>query len=70
MLAIEVCRATSSACRGARITGSTSARTDDIRAIRLFQDAAGWTPHYTDSGADAGFEPVCLGPSYIPPAGA
>jgi 1,2-dihydroxy-3-keto-5-methylthiopentene dioxygenase len=42
----------------------------DIRAIRLFQDAAGWTPRYTDSGADAGFEPVCLGPSYIPLAGA
>ena len=38
----------------------------DIRAIRLFQDAAGWTPRYTDSGADARFEPVCLGPSYIP----
>ena len=38
----------------------------DIRAIRLFQDASGWTPHYTDSGVDARFEPVCLGPSYIP----
>jgi 1,2-dihydroxy-3-keto-5-methylthiopentene dioxygenase len=38
----------------------------DIRAIRLFQDASGWTPRYTESGADARFEPVCLGPSYIP----
>ena len=37
-----------------------------IRAIRLFQDVSGWTPHYTDSGVDGGFEPVCLGPSYIP----
>lgn len=36
-----------------------------IRAIRLFQDPAGWTPHYTDSGIDKGFEPVCFGPSYV-----
>jgi 1,2-dihydroxy-3-keto-5-methylthiopentene dioxygenase len=38
-----------------------------IRAIRLFQDPSGWTPHYTESGADRGFEPVCFGPSYIAP---
>src|SRR3984957_11046455 len=37
-----------------------------IRAIRLFQDPAGWTPHYTASGADRGYEPVCFGPVYIP----
>ncbi len=37
-----------------------------IRAIRLFQDPTGWTPHYTDSGVDRRFEPVCLGPAYIP----
>ena len=36
-----------------------------IRAIRLFQDPAGWTPRYTESGADKGFEPVCLGPSHL-----
>lgn len=36
-----------------------------IRAIRLFQDVSGWTPHYTDSGVDKGFEPVCFGPSYV-----
>ena len=36
-----------------------------IRAIRLFQDASGWTPHYTDSGVDANFQPVCFGPSYV-----
>jgi 1,2-dihydroxy-3-keto-5-methylthiopentene dioxygenase len=36
-----------------------------IRAIRLFQDASGWTPHYTDSGIDAGFQPVCFGPSFV-----
>jgi 1,2-dihydroxy-3-keto-5-methylthiopentene dioxygenase len=38
-----------------------------IRAIRLFQDTSGWTPHYTESGADRGYEPVCFGPSYIAP---
>jgi len=40
-----------------------------IRAIRLFQDTAGWTPHYTGSGVDRGFEPVCFGFAYFPPAG-
>ncbi|MGH8570464.1 MAG: 1,2-dihydroxy-3-keto-5-methylthiopentene dioxygenase, partial [Gammaproteobacteria bacterium] len=38
----------------------------NIRAIRLFQDKAGWTPHYTNSGTDQGFQPICLGPTYIP----
>lgn len=38
----------------------------EIKAIRLFQDPAGWTPNYTESGADAGYEPVCLGLSYLP----
>lgn len=37
-----------------------------LRAIRLFQDKSGWTPHYTDSGVDVGFQPLCLGQSYIP----
>jgi len=37
-----------------------------IRAIRLFQDPAGWTPHYTDSGVDRGFQPLCFGPAYLP----
>lgn len=40
-----------------------------IRAIRLFQDPSGWTPHYTESRAEASFEPVCLGPSHLPVAG-
>lgn len=43
-----------------------------IRAIRLFQDTAGWTPHYTDSGTDKKFLPVCFGVSHFPrhvPAG-
>lgn len=36
-----------------------------IRAIRLFQDPAGWTPHYTASGVDEGFQPLCFGPGYV-----
>jgi len=38
----------------------------DIRAIRLFQDKSGWTPNYTRSGADQGYQPLCMGPTYIP----
>ena len=38
-----------------------------IRAIRLFQDKSGWTPHYTGSGVDRNYEPVCWGPRYILP---
>jgi 1,2-dihydroxy-3-keto-5-methylthiopentene dioxygenase len=37
-----------------------------IRAIRLFQDVTGWTPHYTDSGVDEKFLPACFGASFIP----
>ena len=37
-----------------------------IRAIRLFQDPAGWAPYYTESGVDQGYQPVCLGQSYLP----
>ena len=37
-----------------------------IKAIRLFQKTEGWTPHYTESNVDQGYEPVCLGASYIP----
>lgn len=36
-----------------------------IRAIRLFQDPTGWTPHYTESGVDGGFQPLCLGPGQV-----
>ena len=32
-----------------------------IRAIRLFQDQSGWTPHYTGSGVDKSFLPLCFG---------
>jgi 1,2-dihydroxy-3-keto-5-methylthiopentene dioxygenase len=37
-----------------------------IRAIRLFQDKSGWTPHYTQSGVDKGYQPVCFGPTHVP----
>ena len=37
-----------------------------VRAIRLFQDVSGWAPHYTDSGVDTGYQPLCFGVSYIP----
>ena len=36
-----------------------------IRAIRLFQDTAGWTPHYTESRVDENFLPVCFGLSHL-----
>jgi len=36
-----------------------------IRAIRWFQDTTGWTPHYTGSGVDQGYQPVCFGPAYL-----
>ncbi|MBC8031806.1 MAG: cupin domain-containing protein [Pyrinomonadaceae bacterium] len=38
-----------------------------IRAIRLFQDVSGWTPHYTDSGEETKFLPVCFGAGYLRP---
>ena len=37
-----------------------------IRAIRLFKDPAGWAPHYSESGVDANYQPLCFGPSHIP----
>jgi 1,2-dihydroxy-3-keto-5-methylthiopentene dioxygenase len=36
-----------------------------IRAIRWFQDTAGWTPHYTGSGVDQSCQPLCFGPAYF-----
>jgi 1,2-dihydroxy-3-keto-5-methylthiopentene dioxygenase len=38
-----------------------------IRAIRWFQDTTGWTPQYTDSGVDQGYQPLCFGPAYLGP---
>ncbi len=37
-----------------------------IRAIRLFQEMAGWSPHYTGSDVDKDFLPVCFGLSHLP----
>jgi len=36
-----------------------------IRAIRLFQDTSGWTPHYIADGVHDAYEPLCLGPAYL-----
>jgi 1,2-dihydroxy-3-keto-5-methylthiopentene dioxygenase len=41
-----------------------------IRAVRLFQDKAGWTPHYVENGAHGRYAPVCWGPNYVTGAGA
>ncbi len=36
-----------------------------IRAIRWFQATTGWTPHYTDSGVNDLYQPLCFGPAYL-----
>lgn len=41
-----------------------------IRAIRWFQDTTGWTPQYTGSGIDQGYQPLCFGPAYLGPRAA
>ena len=42
--------------------------TREIKAIRFFQNKTGWTPHYTGTLAEKGYEPVCFGPAYIAPS--
>ena len=37
-----------------------------VRAIRLFEDMTGWTPHYSESNVDANYQPLCFGVNYIP----
>ena len=38
-----------------------------IQCIRLFEDPAGWTPHYIDgSDLHETYLPVCMGPQFIP----
>jgi 1,2-dihydroxy-3-keto-5-methylthiopentene dioxygenase len=32
-----------------------------IKAIRLFTEAKGWAPVYTESGVDGRYQPLCLG---------
>jgi len=41
-----------------------------IRAIRLFQDMSGWTPHYAADGVHGGYQPLCLGPAQLAGQGA
>lgn len=36
-----------------------------IRCIRLFQDPAGWTPHYVDQSVHGEYQPLCFGPTYV-----
>lgn len=36
-----------------------------IRAIRLFQDTTGWTPHYETESVHVRYAPVCWGPAYL-----
>ena len=36
-----------------------------IRAIRLFQNPAGWTPVYEASPVSGRYQPLCFGPVYI-----
>ncbi|MCA9157653.1 MAG: cupin domain-containing protein [Planctomycetales bacterium] len=40
-----------------------------IRCIRLFQDVAGWTPEYVSSGVHGNYQPLCMGPNYLPSQG-
>jgi len=40
-----------------------------IRAVRLFQDTTGWTPHYLADGVHGGYEPLCLGPAWVAGSG-
>ncbi|MCA9132943.1 MAG: cupin domain-containing protein [Planctomycetales bacterium] len=37
-----------------------------IRCIRLFEDPGGWTPEYIDAGVHDRYQPLCLGPNYLP----
>jgi 1,2-dihydroxy-3-keto-5-methylthiopentene dioxygenase len=36
----------------------------EIKAIRFFQDPAGWKPYYTESALEKQYQPLCFGPSY------
>ncbi|MBL8827165.1 MAG: cupin domain-containing protein [Planctomycetaceae bacterium] len=36
-----------------------------IRCIRLFQDPSGWTPNYVEDPQNAGYTPVCWGPTHV-----
>ncbi len=36
-----------------------------IRCIRLFEDMAGWTPHYIDESVHQRYQPLCMGPAWL-----
>jgi 1,2-dihydroxy-3-keto-5-methylthiopentene dioxygenase len=36
-----------------------------IRAIRLFQDKAGWTPEYIENGVHSQYVPICFNPTDV-----
>ncbi|MBM4095740.1 MAG: 1,2-dihydroxy-3-keto-5-methylthiopentene dioxygenase [Planctomycetota bacterium] len=36
-----------------------------IRAIRLFQNPAGWTPVYENQPVSGRYQPLCFGPAYV-----
>lgn len=36
-----------------------------IRCIRLFEDMAGWAPHYVDQPVHQQYAPLCMGPAYF-----
>jgi len=36
-----------------------------IRAIRLFQNPAGWTPQYVDQPVNGRYLPLCFGPAFV-----
>jgi len=36
-----------------------------IRAIRLFQNPAGWTPVYVPEPVSGKYQPLCFGPAYV-----
>lgn len=38
----------------------------NIRCIRLFEDPAGWTPEYVEQSVHERYEPLCMGPAYMP----
>lgn len=38
-----------------------------IRCIRLFEDPAGWAPHYIEESIHDQYQPLCFGPNYLPP---
>ena len=36
-----------------------------IRCIRLFEDKAGWTPHYVEDSLHVDHPPICFGPQFL-----